>query len=348
DFRFLEVNPAFEKLTGLKAETLIGRIYSEVQPSVGKELIEHFGKVALTGESTHFENYSATMGKYYEVTAYSPKHGQFAVIFHDITERKQVEEALRLSENRLSLVFNNNHDMQLLVSVEPEGDLRIAAVNQHYLDAARALGFDFSAQYLVGQTIEKMLRDVIGIKGDLVDLTLQRYRQPIATGLPINYEEDLETPGGHYYAEVTIIPVLNDASVCTFLLWTSHDITNLKRAEEASRAALAKYKTLFDHFPLGITVTDHVGNILESNPIAEKLLGIPQHEHNRRDIDSSEWRMVRVDRSPMPPDEYASVRALKEKRVVENVEMGILKPDDTITWLSVTAAPLPGEGEGVV
>ncbi|MCX6150057.1 MAG: PAS domain S-box protein [Ignavibacteriales bacterium] len=121
-----------------------------------------------------------------------------------------------------------------------------------------------------------------------------------------------------------------------------------RQAEEELRVALAKYKTLFDCLPLGITVSDELGNILETNPTAEKLLGIPQTEQNQRDIDSHEWRIVRLDGTPMPPDEYASVRALKQQCKVENVEMGIVKPDNMITWISVTATPVPLEGYGVV
>jgi PAS domain S-box-containing protein len=49
----------------------------------------------------------------------------------------------------------------------------------------------------------------------------------------------------------------------------------------------------------------------------------------------------------MPPDEFASVRALKENRVIENVEMGIMTGPDAINWLSVTAAPIPLPGYGV-
>jgi PAS domain S-box-containing protein len=128
----------------------------------------------------------------------------------------------------------------------------------------------------------------------------------------------------------------------------SAEIEERKRAEDGMRIALTKYKTLFDCFPLGITVSDERGMILESNPTAERLLGIPQEEHNRRAIDGPEWPIVRPDGMPMLPDEFASVRALKEKRMVENVEMGIAKPDATITWISVTAAPLPLEGHGVV
>ncbi|MDP3148537.1 MAG: PAS domain S-box protein [Ignavibacteria bacterium] len=122
----------------------------------------------------------------------------------------------------------------------------------------------------------------------------------------------------------------------------------LRRAEEELRVALSKYKTVFDCFPLGITVSDEMGNIVETNTTAEKLLGIPQDEQTKRDIDSSEWRIVRPDGTTMPPDEYASVRALKQQCKVENVEMGIVKSGNLITWINVTAAPLPLEGHGVV
>jgi PAS domain-containing protein len=50
----------------------------------------------------------------------------------------------------------------------------------------------------------------------------------------------------------------------------------------------------------------------------------------------------------MPDEEYASVRALKEKRRVENVEMGIIKSDDQISWISVSASPIPLKDYGVV
>ena len=108
-----------------------------------------------------------------------------------------------------------------------------------------------------------------------------------------------------------------------------------------------KYKTLFECFPLGITVSDGDGKLLESNPMAEKLLGEPLERQNQRRIDGPEWQIVRPDETPMPSDEFASVRALKEKRPVENVEMGIVKPDHAITWISVTAVPLPLKGYGV-
>ena len=92
DYRFLAVNPAFERMTGLKAEAVVGRTVMEVLPQNEPHWVETYGKVALTGQPTHFEQFSSELDKHFEVTAFSPRHGRFACIFNDTTERKRGEE----------------------------------------------------------------------------------------------------------------------------------------------------------------------------------------------------------------------------------------------------------------
>jgi len=118
--------------------------------------------------------------------------------------------------------------------------------------------------------------------------------------------------------------------------------------ENRLRVSEVKYRTLFDVLPFGITVTDDTGNIVEINHVAELLLGLSKEEHTRRRIDSEEWKIIRKDGSFMPADEYAGTKALKENRIVENVEMGIVKEDNNVIWLNVTAVPLPLVGFGVL
>jgi len=97
DYRYLEVNPAFERLTGLAASELLGRTVREALPAVEKYWIETFGQVALTGKPIAYENYFADLGKYYETWVFSPRPGLFAVVFSDVTARKHAEESLHES-----------------------------------------------------------------------------------------------------------------------------------------------------------------------------------------------------------------------------------------------------------
>lgn len=101
DYRFLEVNPAFERLTGLRAEDLVGRTVLEVLPGTEPIWIEKYGRVATTGETIHFESYSRELHRHYEVTAYTPEPGRFVTIFQDVTGRKQAEEERQKLEQKI-------------------------------------------------------------------------------------------------------------------------------------------------------------------------------------------------------------------------------------------------------
>lgn len=92
DYKFLDVNPTFEKLTGLGKENIIGKTVKEILPGTEPEWIQNYGNVALTGRPMHFERFHRELNKYYEVFAYSPVKNQFAVIFLDVTERRRIEE----------------------------------------------------------------------------------------------------------------------------------------------------------------------------------------------------------------------------------------------------------------
>ena len=95
--RYLAVNPAFTRITGKKAEDVVGKTILEVFPALEPIWIEKFGRVALTGESATFEQQAAELGVTFEVSAFCPAPEQYACTFADITARKQA--ALRLAES---------------------------------------------------------------------------------------------------------------------------------------------------------------------------------------------------------------------------------------------------------
>ena len=107
DYLFLDVNPAYERVTGLKRERVIGKRVLEVLPKTEQFWIETYGRVALTGESISFENYSGELGRYYNVTAYKNRENEFAVLVEDITDKKKFEEKLKTSDK----IFNHVLDM---------------------------------------------------------------------------------------------------------------------------------------------------------------------------------------------------------------------------------------------
>ncbi len=107
DYRFLAINPAFERMTGLKAQEVIGRTVMEILPGTEHYWIETYGKVALTGEPAFFENFAAGIGKHFEVTAFRPAPGQFACIFQDITERKQADANLKIAHEKMLMILDS-------------------------------------------------------------------------------------------------------------------------------------------------------------------------------------------------------------------------------------------------
>ncbi len=98
DYRFIEVNPAFEVMTGLKPDEILGKRVREVLPEVEPDWIRTFGDVALKGEPHRFEMYSAPLKRHFDVTAYSPRPRRFATIFADVSERKRLEGQLQQAQ----------------------------------------------------------------------------------------------------------------------------------------------------------------------------------------------------------------------------------------------------------
>jgi PAS domain S-box-containing protein len=132
DYVFLEINPAFEKLTGINAREAVGRRVTEVLPGTENDpFIQIYGQVALTGEPLHIEEFSTPLGKYYEISAYSPKHGQFAVTFVDINDRKQAEVETRRHLAELEALYENGLAVGRLLKPSEIGDRIIETFARH-------------------------------------------------------------------------------------------------------------------------------------------------------------------------------------------------------------------------
>jgi PAS domain S-box-containing protein len=92
DYRYLEINPVFEQQTGM--QNALGRTIRELVPDIEPFWFEIYGKIALTGEPMRVANQSESMGRWFDVYAFrvgEPQEHKVAVLFNDISDRKQAE-----------------------------------------------------------------------------------------------------------------------------------------------------------------------------------------------------------------------------------------------------------------
>ena len=106
NYRFLEVNPAYERLTGLVATEIIGRTVRDVIPKIEDAWIQKFGQVALIGKPLTYENHVREFDRYYDTFSFCPRKGQFAVVFHEVTESRRAQLALAQSEAKYRLMLD--------------------------------------------------------------------------------------------------------------------------------------------------------------------------------------------------------------------------------------------------
>lgn len=103
DYVFQEVNPAFERFTGLV--DAVGKSMRELRPQHEEEWYQRYGEVARTGRRSRFELQARALGRWYSVDAFrigAEVDGYIGVLFLDITERKRIERELAESEARFS------------------------------------------------------------------------------------------------------------------------------------------------------------------------------------------------------------------------------------------------------
>ena len=111
DFEYLEINDAFERLTGLKRDDVVGKRITVAIPGSEKanpELFEIYGRVALSCKAEKFEIFFKPLNKRFSISVYCPMKGYFAAVFEDITQSKQAEETLRKLNRHLRAISNSN------------------------------------------------------------------------------------------------------------------------------------------------------------------------------------------------------------------------------------------------
>lgn len=105
DYQIIDVNPAYESITGIPKEKAIGSKASDIYGTEMPPYFDIYANVAMTGKSTSFETYFAPMNKHFFISVFSPLPNQFATVFTDITEKKNAQIELMNMKAMLEAAF---------------------------------------------------------------------------------------------------------------------------------------------------------------------------------------------------------------------------------------------------
>ena len=228
DFRYLAVNPGFARLTGLPVDQVAGRKVREVIPGIEPFWIETYGRVARTGNSERVEYRVASLDRWFEVFAWSPGPGQFAVVFRNTTESRRAAQALR----RLSELVDLSHD----AIITADADRVIRSWNA----GAKEL-YGWTAAEAVGRKLNDLLQTQASPGTWELNEALQR------SGRWDGELTQVAKDGAVLWVESC--QVLESNEDATAVLEINRDITARKRAEEAVRANEAQFRTLANAIP---------------------------------------------------------------------------------------------------
>ncbi|HSD57357.1 MAG TPA: PAS domain S-box protein [Methanotrichaceae archaeon] len=267
DYRFLDVNPAFERLTGLKREDVIGKTHNEVLPNDDPVWVKAYGAVALTGEPTQFDNYSPALGRHYEVFAYRPAERQFAVVFMDITERKRAESVLQTNLQRFYTVLSSMYGGILLVT--DQGQVEYA--NQAFCDLFDLKG---SPADLMGLTSSEMIEKIKNAYRHPEE-AVARIMEIVSQEQPVKGEE-IAMRGGRTCLR-DFVPLYVDGKSYG-RLWHHLDITERKRMEEVLHETKNYLENLINYANAPIIVWDPSFEITRFNHAFERLTGLRSAE----------------------------------------------------------------------
>jgi PAS domain S-box-containing protein len=271
DYEFLEVNRAFENLTGLKSQNIINKLVSEVIPGIKEsafDWISFYGKIAVNGGEELFEQYFEQFDKWYRVQVHSPDKYYFATTFTEITneinqikELKIIGNKLRKSEEIHRLLADNSSDVILTLDL----DERLTYISPSIYKLSG---------YKPDEFLNKFLSDLFtSNSNDIFARTIKNLKNSVDNSLPIP-EMILELEvicqnSEILWTEATISGIFKATGEFVGILVLMRNITERKRNEAALQDYYSQLEVLNEE--LGYSKEIIESTLFEKNELVELL-----------------------------------------------------------------------------
>jgi PAS domain S-box-containing protein len=219
DFQLMEVNAAFERLTGIPRRDALAKTVRGLIPTLEPESLANHAQVVETGRPLHWESFNQFTGKTYAIYSYRIAPGQFASVFSDLTLSRQAEQERRATELRFRAAVEHFPGVYIIYDRER----RIRFINETGLQSARRPPSD-----ILGKRDEEIWPE------DVFSNYLPHLLNAWKTRQTQRFEMSICLPGNVPQTQiVTYIPLLDDQGEVREVLGVTFDITDRKQAEEA-------------------------------------------------------------------------------------------------------------------
>jgi PAS domain-containing protein len=251
DLRFVDANPAFELQTGLKNATTLGHTLLELFPTSEKYWIERYGHVGLTGEPIEFEAMFGPLNRYYSVSAFQTKPGQFGTMFRDISDYKLAMEALRASE----YFFKESQKAGNIGSYKTDF-VSGFWVSSEVLDGI--FGIDKNYQRTVTGWIDIVHPDDREMITQYLNERVIAKREPFDKQYRIIRKSDQQVRWVHGLGQVTFDP---DGKIIISMTGTIQDITESRLTTEALQESEERHRAIMESANDAMVCVDSKGEI---------------------------------------------------------------------------------------
>lgn len=328
DYRYLDINPAFEQLTGLKRETTVGWTVREALPGIEEEWIQCFGNVALTGIPDERESYVQDLDRYYRARAYSPEKGKFAVVFEETTAQRRAQRELERREALYNDLVETATD--LIWRCDSEG--RYIFLNQSWETV-----FGYPRSEMLGHRFTDFMSSEQAERDNAL------FAQLLATsGQVTNHETvHLRKDGTPVHLVFNASFYHDDAGQIIGTQGTAHDISARKQLVETLQNSELKYRELVENAKSIILKWDRQGKILFMNEYGQQFFGYSEAELVGRSVMETivpDHEMTGRDLARLMDDIFAS-----PKKYARNINENI-KKDGSRAWISWSNNPIIDNG----
>lgn len=223
DYRFTEVNQAYEHLTGIDRTQSLRKTIRQLIPTLEPNWIENHARVVETGEPMRWESYSASTGSYYDICTYRPEPGMFASLFTNITQRKHNEQVLRESKDRLKLVLQN--------SLDGIHQLDLRTGRYVFASPAQEKLTGFSRKELLLFSLEQVIARLHPDDRGTVDRYIRRVIAGETPDAPMEYRWRVKSGEYRWFSD-SRKAVVDENGTAVALVGISRDITAVKEIQE--------------------------------------------------------------------------------------------------------------------